>query len=197
MPIFRVKARSWEAYVAAIGASSVLMASGVVIFVILVGVVTFKTWPEAGGLLGGGAGDVSLEQAATPAPGQGGAQPSALNVVTVLGGRSAPSTHPGGGSGPIVKGPGSGGDLGSPGGSVGSPDGSGGGQPQGAQPPPSSTPSPNPVARAVSDVGNTVQSNTDSLGDTLGGNSSPGVGGVVGGVGRTLNSNLQSLSGDH
>jgi hypothetical protein len=196
MQIFRVKARSWEAYVAAIGASGVLMASGIVIFVILVGVVTFKTWPDAGGLLGGGGRDVTLHDTATPAPRHGGAQPSALNVVKVLGGGSAASTYPGGGSGGIRKGPASGGSVESPGGSLGPPGGSGGGSPQGAQPPPGSTPSPNPVARAVSGVGDTVQADTDSLGDTLGGNSSPGLGGLVGGVGRSVNSDLQSLAGN-
>jgi hypothetical protein len=194
MQIFRVKARSWEAYVAAIGASGVLMASGVVIFVILLGVVTFKTWPEAGGLLGGGGRDVTLHDTATPTPRQSRAQPSAINLVRVLGGGPAASTDPGAGSGGIGNGPGSGGSVESPGGSVGSP-GESGGQPQGAQPPPSPTPSPNPVARAVSDVGNTVQANTDSLGDALGGTSTPGLGGLVGGVGRSVNSDLQSLAG--
>jgi hypothetical protein len=197
MPIFRAQARSWEAYVAAIGASGVLMASGVVIFVILVGVVTFKTWPQAGGLLGGGPGDVSLQQAATPAPGQGVAQSSNLNLVKLPSGGPAASSNRGSGSGGIGTGPGTGGSGGSPGGSLGQPGGSGGGQPQAAQPPPSSTQSPNLVAKAVSDAGNTVQANTDSLAKTLGGNSSPGVGGLVGDAGRTLNNDLQSLAGNH
>jgi hypothetical protein len=197
MPIFRAKGRSWEAYVAAIGVSGMLMASGVVIFVILVGVVTFKTWPQAGGLLGGGPGDVSLQEAATPAPGRGVAQPSNLNLVKLPSGGAAASSNRGGGSGGIGTGPTIGGSGGSPSGSVGQPGGSGGGQPQGAQPPPSSTQSPNLVAKAVSDAGNTVQANTDSLGNTLGGNSSPGVGGLVGGAGRALNNDLQSLTGNH
>jgi hypothetical protein len=195
MLILRPKARSWEAYVATIGASGVLMASGVVIFVILVGVVTFTTWPHAGGLLGGGGADVALQDIATPAPGQGGAQTSNLNVVKPLGGGRAAS-HPDGGSRGIRKGPGSGGIGGSTGGSVGVPGGSGNDQPQGAEPPPSSAEPPNVVADAVSGVGNTVQAETDSLGDTLGGNSGPGVGGLVGGVGRTLNNDLQSLAGN-
>jgi hypothetical protein len=195
MPLFRAKARSWEAYVAAIGASSVLMASGVVIFVILVGVVTFKTWPQAGGLLGGGAGDVSLQQGATPAPGHRVAQPPALNVVKLIGGGPSASSTPGGGSGGIGASPGSGGSVESPSGSLGQP--RGGRQPQSSQPPVGGTQSPNPVARALSSAGDTVQSDTDSLGNTLGGNSNPGVGGLIGGVGRSLNGNLQSLAGNH
>jgi hypothetical protein len=52
------------------------------------------------------------------------------------------------------------------------------------------------VSQALSGVGNTVESDTKSLGDTLGGSSSPGLGGVLGGVGRTLNNDLQSLAGN-
>jgi hypothetical protein len=169
----------------------------VVIFVILVGVVTFKTWPQAGELLGGGPGDVSLQEAATPAPGRGVAQPSTLNLVTLPGGGPAASSNRGGGSGGIGTGLTTRGSVGSTGGSMSQPGGSGGGQPQDAQPPPSSTQSPNLVAKAVSDAGNAVQADTDSLGNTLGGNSSPGVGGLLGGAGRTLNNDLQSLAGNH
>src|SRR4051812_43075072 len=129
MPIFRAKARSWEAYVAAIGASGVLIASGVVIFVILVGVVTFKTWPQAGELLGGGPGDVSLQEAATPAPWRGAAQPSSITLVKLSGGGPAASSNPGGESGGIGTGPSTRGSGGSPSGSLGRPGGSGGGQP--------------------------------------------------------------------
>jgi hypothetical protein len=68
MPIFDAQPRSWEAYLAAIGASGVLMASASVMFVILVGVVTFKTWPHAGNLLGDAGEDVALQTTATPAP---------------------------------------------------------------------------------------------------------------------------------
>jgi hypothetical protein len=39
MPTFDAKRRSWEAYLAGIGASGALMASASVMFVILVGVV--------------------------------------------------------------------------------------------------------------------------------------------------------------
>jgi hypothetical protein len=47
----------------------------------------------------------------------------------------------------------------------------------------------------VSGAGNTVQRTTDTLGNALGGSSGPGLGGLVGGVGRTLNDTLQSLAG--
>ncbi len=42
-------------------------------------------------------------------------------------------------------------------------------------------------------MGNTVQKDTESLGSTLGGSSSPG----LGGVGKTLNNDLQTLAGNH
>jgi len=50
LPIFDAKPRSWEAYLAGIGASGVLMASALVLFVILVGVVTSRPGltPEEG-----------------------------------------------------------------------------------------------------------------------------------------------------
>ena len=200
MPIFDAKRRSWEAYLAGIGASGALMASASVMFVILVGVVTFNAWPHAGSLVGGvaGGGDAALHQTAKPAPNPATAQPSTLNLVRLLGrgGAPAPSRRAGvrGGSGGIGHNlsPGHGG------GPSGGSGGLGGGQPQGAQQPPSTLPQPrNAVSQAVSNVGNTVQSNTDSLGNTLGGNSSPGLGGVVGGLGRTLNSDLQSLADSH
>jgi hypothetical protein len=51
------------------------------------------------------------------------------------------------------------------------------------------------VSQTVSNVGNTVQATTDGVGDALGGSDSSGLGGVVGGVGKTLNNQLQSLVG--
>jgi hypothetical protein len=83
------------------------------------------------------------------------------------------------------------------GGSTGQP-GTGGGPPQGAEQPPSQSQQPsNAVSQALSGVGNTVQSSTERVGNCLGGSSSPGLGGLLGGVGRSLNSDLQSLAGTH
>jgi hypothetical protein len=195
MPIFDAKRRSWEAYLAGIGASGALMASASVMFVILVGVVTFSAWPHAGSPVGGvaGGGDAALHQIAKPAPAT--AQPSTLNLVRLLGRGAAPA--PSRRSGIRGESGGIGHDL-SPGHAGGPSGGSGdlGGQPQGAQQPPSTPTQPrNAVSQAVSNAGNTVQSDTDSLGNTLGGNSGPGLGGVVGGLGRTLNTDLQSVAG--
>jgi hypothetical protein len=195
LPIFDAKPRSWEAYLAGIGASGVLMASALVLFVILVGVVTFKTWPHAGGsLLGDGGGDVALKSTATPAPP---AQRSSPNLVKLLGAGAAPvAPHQGGVDGRAPGGIGNlpdGGEEGSPGGSTGP--GSGRGQPQDAEPPAASPRSSDPLSQLVSGAGNTVQSDTDSLGDTLGGSTSPGLGGLIDGVGKTLNNDLQSLAG--
>jgi hypothetical protein len=186
MPIFDAKPRSWGAYVARIGASGVLMASTLVMFVILVGVVTLKTWPDARGLLDGGGG-ATLQSAAAPAP-QVQAHPSTLNLVKRFGGGPTAShqeAHPGAtGVNPAENGGFTGGSTGQPG--------------TGVEQPPSQSQQPsNAVSQALSGVGNTVQSSTERLGDSLGGSSSPGLGGVLGGVGRSLNSDLQSLAGTH
>jgi hypothetical protein len=181
---------------AGIGASGALMASASVMFVILVGAVTFNSWPHAGSLIGGvaGGGDAALYQTAKPAPRPATAQPSTLNLVRLLAPAPTRRIAIRGGSGGVGHNLNPGRGSGPSGGS----EGLGGGQPQGAQqPPPAPTQPRNAVSQAVSSAGNTVQSDTDSLGDTLGGNSSPGLGGVVGGLGRTLNSGLQSLAGSH
>jgi hypothetical protein len=193
LPIFDVKPRSWEAYLAGIGATGVLMTSALVLFVILVGVVTFKTWPHTGGtLLGDGRVDVALESTAKPAPPAGS---STLNVVKLLGGSGTVAPHQDVGR----SGPGGIGNGSAPGFSPGDPTapGLGGSVRQGVeqQPPPASPRSSNAVSQLLSGAGNTVQSDTESLGDTLGGSSTPGAGGVVGGLGQTLNNTLQDLAG--
>jgi hypothetical protein len=191
--ILNAKRRSWDAYLAGIGASGALMASALVMFVVLVGLVTFNAWPHAGSLLGPGAGSGVLGGAAKPATTPGPARSSTLNLATLLGGGATP--RQGGartGSGGIGSGVNPGGIGEAPGGS----EGPGGGEPQGAQPPPSSPAPPrDAVSQTVSAVGDTVQSTTDSVGDTLGGSNGPGLGGVVGGLGRTLNNDIQSLAG--
>jgi hypothetical protein len=197
MPIFDAKPRSWDAYLAGIGASGALMASASVLFVILVGVVTFSTWPHAGSLLGdGGKGDVALQQA-LPAPSAPGTGSSArLNLVRLLGGTranppgaSSDGGRVGGAGGGFLPGEGNGG---SQGGSNGR-----GGEPQQAPQPPSAPQQSNVVSQAVSGVGNTVQSDTESLGNSLGGTSGTGLGGVLSGLGSNLNNDLQSLAGNH
>ena len=72
-----------------------------------------------------------------------------------------------------------------------------GSPPQQVAQPPSTTKQCNVVSQTVSRVGNTVQKDTESLGNTLGGSSSPGLGGVLGGLGNTLNNDLQALAGNH
>lgn len=199
MPKLEGKPRSWEAYLAGFRASGLLTAGALVMFVILIGVITLKTWPRAGDLLPGGGHDASLTSAAKPAP-QSLPESTGLNLVSLLG---APAGSTGSPRGPIggTADPGNGLTPGDGGGDLGgSPTqpGAGGGQPQGAEPPPSES-QPQPPSNAVSDVvsgaGNTVESTTKSLGDALGGSSSPGLGGVLGGLGRTLNNDLQSLAG--
>ena len=196
MPFFDAKPRSWESYLAGIGASGALMASAFVLFVILVGLVTFSAWPHPGSLFGDdGGGDVALREIATPPPAQPTAQAGGLNLVKLLGAGAGRGTagspnqrgvHGAGSADGLIPGDGPG------------TSGPRGGQPQGGEQAPPSAPSrSNVVSQAVSGAGNTLQSDTDSLGDTLGGSSSPGLGGVVGGLGKTLNNTLQGLAGNH
>jgi hypothetical protein len=195
LPIFQFKARSWEAYMAGIGASGALLAGAIVTFVILIGVVTFKTWPHAGGFLGVGGGDVALQDAAIGEPGQAAGEASGPNLVRLLGGGDGPATQrQGSASGGIRNGQTPEGNLGSPGGSGLT--GSGDGEPQGAEPPPSGSDSPNVVAKAVSDVGNNLQGNTQELGDTVNTSTGTNLGDGVTNLGSTLNKNLQSLAGN-
>jgi hypothetical protein len=199
MPIFRTKARTAESYLAGIGASGALLGSAFVMFVILVGVVTFYSWPQTGRLLGGGGEAAVLNSTATPAPASA-AHPGIPNLATLLGGGAgttsrggAPGGGPGGnGSLPNGKGNGNGGLPGVP--EVIAP-GSNGSGPAPSPPSPGGGPPRNAVSQTVSNVGNTVQTTTDGLGEALGGSDSPGLGGVVGGVGQALNDKLQSLAG--
>lgn len=201
---FQAKARTAETYVAGIGASGALMASAFVLFIVLVGVVTFNAWPRAGQLLNGSGGNVSLQD--VPLVNRAPAAPAPTpNLVALLGG-PGPVVHtpvPTGGGG---RGGGGGGQNGS--GGIGIPPGGGGGtgggagapgpQPVTAPNPPSSPPvtqrTTNVLGQVVAGVGNNVESDTTSLGETLGGSDST-LGGLVQGLGTTLNNTLQQLGG--
>jgi hypothetical protein len=198
VPIFSAKPRSWNAYMAGIGASGALMASAVVLFVILIGIVTFKTWPHTGSLLSiGGDSDVVLQDTAAPPPGQS-SQGNSINLSKLLGGNAPAGQRQGvghGGRAGIENGPVSGGEGGLPGGSGDSSPG----QSLGAQPPapPTSSQSSNVVGQAVSGVGSTVQHTTENLGGTVNTVTGTNLGNVVSGLGSTLNQNLQALAGKH
>ena len=205
IPTFQAKARAAETYLAGIGASGALMASAIVLFVVLVGVVTFNAWPRAGQLLNGSGGNVSLQDVpllngapSAPAP--------TPNLVALLGG-PGPAVHtplPNGG------GNGGGGRQGGGqniGGGIGTPPGGGGGTGGGAPGPQPTTVAPsapsapmvtqrttNVLGQVVAGVGNNVESDTTSLGETLGGSNST-LGGLVQGLGTTLNNTLQQLGG--
>jgi hypothetical protein len=200
MPVFQLKARTAETYLAGIGASGALMASAFVMFVILVGVVTFDAWPRVGNLFGNGDGAVSLNsRTLTPAVT---APTKTPNLVKLLG-HKAPavttqSVAPASGvSQAPVRSEGrleGGTNGGAPGGSTGGQVPTGNPEP----PPPSPVEQGSTVVRgAVSTVGNSVEGTTNVVGDTLGGNSNMGVGGLVGGLGRTVNSTVQGLVGNN
>jgi hypothetical protein len=192
MPIFQAKARSWQAYLAGFGASGALMAGAFVVSVGLIGVITFNTWPHTGDRLGrADGGDVLNDSAASsPPPAQ---HRGTLNLAGLPGvGPGQATRQQVGGSGPLpaVNGGLPGSNL-APGGSGGAPT-----PVEPPQPPPPPTQPPSVVSQVVSGAGNTVQSTTDTLGNALGGSDTPGLGGVVGGVGRTLNNDLQSIAGN-
>jgi hypothetical protein len=196
MPIFQSKARTAETYLAGIGASGALMGSAFVMFVILVGVVTFNTWPHTGKLFGDG-GDVGLRAiaASTPAP-----QHRTPNLVKILGGTPAPAIHHRARAhgGPSARNGGLSGSKGGSGGSNGAPGAPGGGQGPVQAPQPPSPPPTQPrgvVSQAVSGVGNTVQSSTDSVGSTVDSATGTNVGSVVSGLGDSVNGDVQSLAG--
>lgn len=193
MPIFRFKARTAETYLAGIGASGALLASAAVLFVALAGVVTFSSWPSAGQLLTGGDGNIALDNVAVSNPAPPAAQ--APDLVALL---ARPAT-PVAASGPrprphgIVSRPSP--PAGPVGGQISPQTGGGTETVPPRQPPPTQGSGGNVVTRAVSGLGNNIESDTNSLGDSLGGNSSPGLGGLVGGLGRTVNDTLQTLAG--
>ena len=206
---FQTKARTAESYLAGIGASGALMGSAFVLFVVLVGVVTFNAWPHAGELIPG-TGNASLEAAGLT--GQAPSEPApAPNLVTLLGGPAPAGTPPvsdrggRGGGGSIHPGGGIGfdGGGGSPGGGGGG-GGNGGGGGGSSQPTTivPSTPSVSSttqrdtgvVGQVLQGVGNNVEGDTNRLGETLGG-SDNSLGGVVQGLGGTLNVTLQRLGG--
>ena len=188
-----IKGRTAETYLAGIGASGALIASAFVGFVILVGVVTFDAWPRPGGFFEGT--DGSVQVTAPVATSVASPPASAPGVVNPAGGTLSPA---GGGATHRVRphpAPDSGGSLlGGP--SPGGPSGAQGPVEAPAPPPPEPPPSSNVVSRTVSTVGETVEGTTNVVGDTLGGNSSPGLGGLVGGLGRSLNGTVQGLVGN-
>jgi hypothetical protein len=198
---FQARARTAETYLAGIGASGALIASAFVLFIVLVGVVTFNAWPHAGQLLNGSGGNVSLDNVPLTAE----APPhraSTPNLVALLGGPAAVSATPvtnhrgGGGNG------GNGGNGGGGAGGGGNPSlggGNGGGGSQTVTVAPSAPSSPvtqrtTSLGQVVAGVGNNVESDTDSLGESLGGTDTT-VGSLVQGLGSTLNTTLQTLGG--
>jgi hypothetical protein len=185
LPFFQAKARTAEKYIAGIGVSGALIGSASVLFVILIGLVTFNAWPLDGGPRRGGGGEVPVaSNEASPVPA---ARRGPFTSTTRLAG-AQPTGARGGGAAD--------GNGGLPTGDGGSGSGLGGEAPAvQPAPAPSGPPQPrNAISRTVSDVGTTVEGSTDSLGDALGGSSGSAVGGVVGATGRAVNDGLQSLA---
>jgi len=199
MPSFMFKVRTADSYLAGIGASGALIASAFVLLVVLVGIVTFDSWPRAGQLITGADGNIALDNVTAQAPAA--PRPQAPNLAALLGGPATPAlaAPPAGAPGRVVSRPRPNRGAGPVSGQI-SPQGNGGGTvtvpPRQPQPPTQSGGGGNAVTRTLSGLGNNVESDTNELGNTLGGSSSPGLGGLVGGVGRTVNNTLQALAGN-
>jgi hypothetical protein len=188
MSAFQAKFKTAESYLAGAGASGALLAGAFIMFVILVGVATFDTWPHATGLLPGGDDGVTLDStgSGTPVP----AHRSGPSPVKLKGTKN-----------PGAKGRGAGGGIGRGertsdiDGNAGSPGVTGRGEtPSGQSGQPSTSPTHNLLQETVSNVGNTVEANATSLGNDLN-STSPGVGGLVSGLGTSVNKTLQGLTG--
>jgi hypothetical protein len=211
MPALPLKVRTLEGYLAGLGASGALMAGAVVACILLVGIVTFNAWPTGSSVFNKGADDVSVDTSLTTSP-PAREQPNVPNLVKLLGGGGAASSTSAraggasGGSAPNEPSSGSGKSPSQRGPQQSNP---GAGQqqpsqptrnPQGTEPAQASSgtsqvESRNTVQQLVYGVGNTVEADTSSLSDTLGGQDTL-LGGLTGGLGSTLNSTLQGLAGN-
>jgi hypothetical protein len=192
MPVFQFNGRTLEGYLAGIGAGGTLVAAGVAVFVLLVGIATFNAWPRGSHVLPGSeAVGVDGVPVAVEA-----ATPRVPNLVRLLGrplqpSSAAPRRERGGAGSPRNHGVG-GGTVVTPV-TPTRPQATPGGTPK----PPSAgseTGSRDLLSQTISGVGNAVEGDTTALGDDLGGSDSL-VGGVVQGVGRTVNGTLQGLAG--
>jgi hypothetical protein len=168
--MFPSEARTAESYVAGLGASGALMASAIVVFIVLVGVVTFNAWP-GGGLFGGGGSRVAIDTA-NLSPQE---HPNQLSLVKLLGGPVQPAgtvvtPRPIRGSG---GGAGRGGTGGGGGGSTGGGD-----------------------ATAISSGSDTSGGGGSTLGNTVSGTVHDATDTVGGQVDNATNSNLGSTLGN-
>jgi hypothetical protein len=190
MPMFQSQARTAESYVAGLGASGALMASAIIVFVVLIGVVTFNAWPN-GGLFGGG-NDVIVDAANVSSQDQG---PGELSLAELLGGPVQPggtlvAARPVSGSGGGAGGGGSGG--GGTGGSGGSGGSTGGGGTTTQQQDPGGSPSQ--LQQTVDNGGNRVQDTTSNLGGAVDSTTGTNLGSsLLDPVGSTVNDTLKGL----
>jgi hypothetical protein len=193
MQMFPSEARTAESYVAGLGASGALIASAIVVFVVLLGVVTFNAWPE-GGLFGGGGNNV-VDTASVSGRQQG---PQELSLAKLLGGpvqrggtlvAARPVSTPGGGAG---------GGTGGGGGPL-MPNGTGGGGSTGggtSTTQPGGGGSQSPLQQTVSGTGSQVQNTTSNLGSQVDTATNSNLGSqLLGPIGSTLNQTLQNVSG--
>jgi hypothetical protein len=178
-------ARTAETYLAGLGATGALVAGVVVVFLLLVGMVTFDAWPSASSLFGGDEADVEVVGTNGPADDAAAALDDAAGLVASArpgdslvvapggaGGTTGTGTGPGGDGGGGVDGPG-GGDGQTPvGGTPGSTGGTGGAVQE-------------TVDNTVSGLGEVVDDTVSGLGTT--------VETTVDGLGKTVNDTLNGV----
>jgi hypothetical protein len=179
MTALRSRARTAESFLAELGIVGTVMAAGLVVFLLVVGLATFDAWPNAGALFSNDDStlDAGAADGATPASSRAPALPSPSDRGEAGGGGDAPGkrqTSDGGGqSSPDSTGggspsPGSGSGTASPSGSSG---GGGASQTGGGS---------GSVGQSVSGVGNQVGNAVNGATGTNAGNSVSGAGNTAG-----------------
>ena len=174
------KARTAETFLAGLGASGGLLAGGVIVFLLLVGMVTFDAFPGAAGIFSRDEPNPETVDASVPAEAAAAALAPATDLVA--------SAEPGA---PLVSEPGGGGSVG---------DGTGGatgGAPGGDAP---SDPGSGPTGGdgggggAGNQIDDTVSNAGKTVNDTVG-NAGKTVSGAANNVGQTVNNTVNTVGG--
>ena len=179
------RARTAETYLAGLGATGALVAGAVVVFLLLVGIVTFDAWPRAAGLFAGSEPSVEAVDSSGPAATAAETLAGASDLVAAVKRGTSLSDAPGGqgdsgGQGNGIDGGGRGVSDPAPSGTDPSPTGGGGGSSGGGQ-----GGTGEPVQDTGTTVDNTVNNTVTGVTDT--------VNNTVTGVNDTLNNTLDGV----
>jgi hypothetical protein len=178
-------ARTAETYLAGLGATGALVAGMVVVFLLLVGMVTFDAWPSPSSLFGGDEADVEVAGTNGPADAAAAALDDAAGLVASARPGDSLVSAPGDAGGTTGTGTGPGGD----GGGVGGPGGGDGQAPVGGTPGGTGAAGGGRVQETVDTtvdgVGQAVDDTVSGLGTT--------VQTTVDGLGKTVNDTLKGV----